>query len=68
MTLFDLPLEPGEDGRYVLLENHDTVLRFATRRDALGHAMAEAAARTAQGLPTSINVEGGDGIWRLVQP
>ncbi len=68
MILFDLPLEPDADGRYILLRNHDVTLPFATHRDALAHAVAEAAQRTALGLPTAINVEGGDGIWRLIHP
>lgn len=68
MTLFDLPLDPLDDGRHALIVNHDTILAFPTRRDALAYAFAGAAERSLQGLATSINVEGGDGVWRLVSP
>lgn len=68
MTLFDLPLDPLEDGRHALFVNHDTILSFSTRHDALAYAFAEAAERSSSGLATSINVEGGDGVWRLVAP
>jgi len=66
MMLFDLPLEMLEDGLHALIVNHDTILTFPTRRDALAYAFAGAAERSLQRLATSINVEGGDGAWRLV--
>lgn len=66
MTLFDLPLQPLQDGRHELFVNHHTVLTFPTRHAALAHALAEAADRSRHGLATSISVEGGDGVWRLV--
>lgn len=64
MTLFDLPLQPLDDGRYVVLVNHEAVPGFDTRTQALAHAVAQAAELAERGLASAIHIEGGDGRWR----
>lgn len=65
MMTFDLFNTPTEDGTFALSINESPPLRFPTRGAALRYAVKLAMQRQQQGLEYAINVEGGDGKWRL---
>ncbi|KRA50552.1 hypothetical protein [Pseudoxanthomonas sp. Root630] len=65
MMTFDLYNAPTEDGTYELSINESPPLRFASPGAALGYAVKLANQRHQQGLDYAINIEGGDGRWRL---
>ena len=65
MMTFDLFNTPAEDGTYELSINESPPLRFDSRGAALGYAVKLANQRHQQGLDYAINIEGGDGRWRL---
>ena len=65
MMTFDLPYTPAEDGSYELSINESPPLHFASRGAALFYAVKLATQRQQQGIDYAINVEGGDGKWRL---
>lgn len=65
MMTFDLPLDPLDDGAYVRLVNQSPLLGFATREAAIAHAMDAGNERSAQGLQSVLNIEGGDRRWRV---
>lgn len=65
MMTFDLPYMPAEDGSYELSINESPPLHFASRGAALFYAVKLASQRQQQGIDYAINVEGGDGKWRL---
>lgn len=65
MMTFDLYNAPAEDGMYALSINESPPLHFASRGAALRYAVKLANQRIQQGLDYAINVEGGDGKWRL---
>ncbi|KRG71100.1 hypothetical protein [Pseudoxanthomonas dokdonensis] len=64
---FDLPHLPAADGTYQLSINESAPLHFPTPGAALSYAVKLAQQREQQGLGYAINVEGGDGKWRLFQ-
>ena len=65
MMTFDLYNAPADDGTFELSINESPPLRFNSRGAALGYAVKLANQRIHQGLDYAINVEGGDGKWRL---
>jgi len=65
MMIFDLPLDPVEEGVYVLLVNQSASLHFPDRQSAMAHAVAAARQRSISGLQSALNIEGGDGRWRV---
>lgn len=65
MMTFDLFNAPADDGTFALSINESPPLRFHSRGAALGYAVKLANQRVQQGLEYAINVEGGDGKWRL---
>lgn len=65
MMTFDIPHSPGNDGSFLLSINESEPLHFQSRLDALSYANQLARQREQQGLDYAINVEGGDGKWRL---
>ncbi|MEL1264308.1 hypothetical protein [Pseudoxanthomonas putridarboris] len=65
MMTFDLYNAPAEDGTYSLSINESPPLHFNSRGAALRYAVKLANQRIQQGLDYAINVEGGDGKWRL---
>lgn len=67
MMTLDLPYAPAEDGSYELSINESPPLHFASRGAALFYAVKLANQRQRQGLDYAINLEGGDGKWRLFQ-
>jgi hypothetical protein len=67
MMTFDLPFAPDTQGAFALSINESPPLRFSSRGAALSYAVRLANQRIAQGLDYAINVEGGDGKWRLFQ-
>ena len=67
MMTFDLFHAPAQDGRYALSINESPPLHFAGRGAALSYAVKLATQRQQQGLDYAINIEGGDGRWRLFE-
>jgi len=67
MMTFDLPYCPDEEGTYPLSINESPPLRFSSRRAALTYAVKLATQGAQQGHEYAINMEGGDGKWRLFQ-
>jgi len=67
MMTFDLFHAPAEDGSYELSINESPPLHFASPGAALGYAVKLANQRHQQGLDYAINIEGGDGRWRLFE-
>lgn len=65
MMTLDLPHSPGHDGSFLLSINESAPLHFPSRISALAYASKLAWQREQQGLDYAINVEGGDGKWRL---
>lgn len=65
MMTFDLFHAPTEEGAYALSINESPPLLFQSRGAALRYALKLATQRQRQGLDSAINVEGGDGKWRL---
>lgn len=65
MMTFDLPHKPGNDGSFLLSINESEPLHFSSRVEALNYANRLASQREQQGQDVAINVEGGDGKWRL---
>nr|WP_298127077.1 hypothetical protein [uncultured Pseudoxanthomonas sp.] len=65
MMTFDLFHDAADDGSYELSINESAPLHFASRGAALGYAVRLANQRHQQGLDYAINIEGGDGRWRL---
>lgn len=65
MMTFDLFHAAGADGTYALSINESPPLHFASRGAALRYAVKLANQRHRQGLDYAINIEGGDGRWRL---
>lgn len=65
MMTFDLPHTPCLDGSFLLSINESEPLHFTSRLEALSYANQLATQREQQGLDFAINVEGGDGKWRL---
>ncbi len=65
MMTFDIPHAPGNDGSFLLSINESEPLHFPSRTEALAYANQLANQREQQGLDYAINVEGGDGKWRL---
>jgi len=67
MMTFDLFHTPADDGSYELSINESPPLHFTTPGAALGYAVRLANQRHQQGLDYAINIEGGDGRWRLFE-
>lgn len=67
MMTFDLPYAPDSHDAFLLSINEAPPLRFPSRGAALTYAIRLANQRIAQGLDYAINVEGGDGKWRVFQ-
>ena len=67
MMIFDLPYASDSQGTFSLSINESPPLRFPSRGAALTYAIRLANQRIAQGLDYAINVEGGDGKWRVFQ-
>lgn len=67
MMTFDLFHAPAQDGLYALSINESPPLHFASRGAALTYAVKLATQRQQQGLDYAINIEGGDGRWRLFE-
>jgi hypothetical protein len=67
MMTFDLFHTPADDGSYELSINESPPLHFSTPGAALGYAVKLANQRHQQGLDYAINIEGGDGRWRLFE-
>jgi len=67
MMTFDLFHAPAQDGLYALSINESPPLHFASRGAALSYAVKLATQRQQQGLDYAINIEGGDGRWRLFE-
>lgn len=67
MMMFDLPYAPDEEGAYPLSINESPPLRFSSRQAALSYAVKLANQRADHGKDYAINLEGGDGKWRLFQ-
>ena len=65
MMTFDIPHMPGHDGSFLLSINESEPLHFPSRLEALNYANRLARQREQMGLDYAINVEGGDGKWRL---
>jgi len=65
MMTFDLFHAAAADGTYALSINESPPLHFASRGAALRYAVQLANQRHRQGLDYAINIEGGDGRWRL---
>lgn len=65
MMTLDIPHAPGNDGSFLLSVNESAPLHFPSRAAALAYANQLARQREQQGLDYAINVEGGDGKWRL---
>lgn len=66
MMTFDLFHAPVQDGTYALSINECPPLYFPTRDAALLYAVKLARQHRRQGVDYAINVEGGDGKWRLL--
>jgi len=66
MMTFDVFHAPARDGTFELSINESPSLRFPSRGAALGYAVKLAVQRQRQGLDYAINIEGGDGKWRLL--
>ncbi|WP_296282384.1 hypothetical protein [Pseudoxanthomonas sp.] len=67
MMTFDLFHAPADDGSYELSINESPPLHFSSPGAALGYAVKLANQRHQQGLEYAINIEGGDGRWRLFE-
>ncbi len=67
MMTLDLPFLPDPEGHFLLSINESPALQFNTASDALSYAVRLAQQREQQGLAYAINVEGGDGKWRIFQ-
>lgn len=67
MMTFDLFHTPADDGSFALSINESPPLHFDTRGAALGYAVRLAHQRHRQGHDYAINIEGGDGRWRLFE-
>ena len=65
MMTFDLFHAAGDDGTYALSINESPPLHFASRDAALRYAVNLASQCHGQGLDYAINIEGGDGRWRV---
>ncbi len=66
MMTFDLFHAAADDGTFALSINESPPLQFASRVMALRYAVSLANQRHQHGLDYAINIEGGDGRWRLV--
>lgn len=69
MVVFDIPLDPPEDGTWPVILPSGESRAFAVRHEAFQFAAKEAARLAARdGREVLINLEGEDGKWRLFGP